>query len=93
MIRTPIIQALRTNWFRAMVARDLEYTMPEASPTTERGAEIASKVDKAASYKKYLFEDIPPTREYTEMEMAKDLNPVFTNFSADADAFMQKTDE
>ena len=27
------------------------------------------------------------------MEMAKDLNPVFTNFSADADAFMQKTDE
>ena len=93
MIKTPIVQALRMNWFRATVVRDLEHALPEPSPKTERGAEIACKVDRSIPYKKYLFDDIAPSREYTELEMAKDLNPIFTNFCADADSYMQSSED
>ena len=81
------------NWFRATVVRDLEHTLPEPSPKTERGAEIACKVDRSIPYKKYLFDDIAPSREYTELGMAKDLNPIFTNFCADADSYMQSSED
>ena len=51
MIKTPIVSALRMNWFRATVARDLQYEMPEVLPKTlnEEGVmkEQTVKPDKA----------------------------------------------